>query len=140
MAIGVIKLLNCAKKKHNRTLRRREIMRAFDKSRMAHQIVNLTDAEICVYEETTGNIEHFEPANGVRLDHVLMIRPAEYVYFVVDSMKEAEWLQDFGRSLRDIAVVWRSAKGRGGCLISNLVWAGDPKMKVSYRYRKMMVA
>ena len=140
MALGAVKLLDCAKKKHNRTLRRREIMRAFDKSRMAHQIVNLTDSEICVYEESTGIIEHFEPANDVRLDHVLMTCSAEHVYFVVDSMEEAEWLQDFGRSLRDIAVVWKSSKGRGGYLISDLVWAGDPKVKVSYRYRKVMVA
>lgn len=96
-------------------------------------LINVTDREIAVYEESSGNIYLFEPHD----DEVLPDKPEEQpriiVHYVVDEIV-AERLFRLGRSLDDIAIVRHVSEGRGGYPIASLVWGRDPHKRVELRY------
>lgn len=95
-------------------------------------LINVTNREIAVYEESSGNICRFSPHSRM----VLPDKPEEQpiiVHYVVDEIV-AEELSKLGRPLDDIAIVKQIANGRGGCLIAHLVWGRDPHRRVELKY------
>ncbi len=100
------------------------------KFKMATDVVNLTGTEICMYDDVTGRIERFDPVQlaGVRGD-----MDSPNLYFAVNDFGEACELCRFGKELDNVAIVSHKRCGRGGCIVSYLVWAKNPRVGVLLR-------
>lgn len=92
-----------------------------ERIRVAHKLINLTDKPIQVYDKLSGSIVAIYPES-----HVLPAQPLkqdleEKTYYIFNK-KVANRLKKSGRTLSDIAIIKRKARGRSDTEITTLVW------------------
>lgn len=97
------------------------------------EIVNLTNSTISVYEESTGDIRKFEP---VDIESVKFEKSnSTEKQYVVDCRFQIFEIIAYGCDIDNISILEKQGKGRGGKIISYLVWARDPRIKVKFLHK-----
>lgn len=100
-------------------------MRDYSYTHCVNYLVNLTSEPVSVYEETTGVIRTFPPQH-ISLPYC-PDRSRHMCYIV--SPEFLRYLTKHHRSLDDLAIVKHTDCGRGGALLSRLVWGKDPEAR-----------
>lgn len=95
----------------------------YEDTRLADVFINLTDETIFVYDNADGNICGFSPQPREIPTLPACFTKTTTIHYIVNR-EIASTLKAF-RPLDDIAVVCSKFHGRGGVLISYLVWAED---------------
>lgn len=101
------------------------------KIKVTEQLVNLTGDAIYLYDDASGEIEEFLPVDWFENPKLDMHGHPRLYYVVCPSFLER--LQEIGRPLDDIVVVFKTGLGRGNALVSYLRSAKDDEMIIRYQ-------
>ena len=96
----------------------------YAKSRLTDYLINLTGEPISIYQESSGDIVTFSPQKQSL--PAPSTGKTELVFHYVISQEQLEKIKG-KRDLADIAIVRSNFHGRDNRIISELLWANDPK-------------
>ena len=99
-------------------------------TRPAVKLINLTGGTIQVYDYCSGDIVTIPPEVQVLPEQPKPIDSDRPCYFVFEQAV-ANYLEENGRPLDDVAIIYRKASGRDGSIISSLIWGGNHSTVVS---------
>lgn len=100
-------------------------------ARVVTSLINLTETDLNLYDQATGEIEQFPPQALPDIQSLCFsphVGPSD-IYFVVEDDDLREFKRK-GYCLQDIAIVIGKSHGRGGILISYLATAEDVTKRI----------
>ena len=98
-------------------------------TRLSDYLINLTAEPVSVYEESSGAIRTYPPQH-LPLPSFRHQKVNEMIFHYIVSRRTLRKAQQEQRPLDDLVVVSDSSYGRGGVLISRLIWGTNFGVKV----------